>query len=518
MRFIKPDTKIGRVNVILDLEDLDFEQRATIEPYLKFEIPTYSVLKLNSSMQDFNTVFGPVHAVLDLMSKEQQASYALMLASMHKALIERMINQAVVQEYEWVRLETDISKAYLEFDQYAKLWDKALAVSRTQIPIHMFDNVGERPQDSGSMTFYKNDVERLTAVSIICKTLTPILGVFIMESKNKLDPINKESHCASLLKDIFEYNDAPIIEKITNYLSNILKNCTTTMTSAMQGITSEVINIDTTSSIFIRKLVTVDLYKEHGNLLTYIVSSARAALSTQYNEASQPRACKDFKRPNESTTEENNDSNFEAESRNSTKPANFMAKIAFAARDAYRRFIRDNELDRSLCDQTYEYYCYKPVMVTPINKYVMSLVFGDYLGGAKSIDYLESPAYNQLLAALQVYLIGQGYINLANAITAESKVTSKVSLTQEEIQLNINWANSVEYRNVDAKLDMSINDISWNTGLAKIKDHMVKYRILYNTAPAIWDHIKVENINNTVFTPVHTVPKEICSLIGDLYQ
>lgn len=522
MKFKKVINDFGKACVVLDLEGLKLPTDVDVEPLLTFHIDTYQVLKAKASDFSWNAVFGPVHSFLATLPDESKVAFATMIIAMHYRIITTLGDKQQIVGNTLTDLETELSKMLADLDRQTHLFEKLLDFTETNIPIHSFAGVGERAQDSVEMTFYRDDVIKLTAVVILCKMMTVIFGVFIESCKKRMDNLYKEIHCASIMKDILENNCRALVEKLLYYISRISKPMLTkvNLTHLYNGFTFNMIVQHIYAFVLTRRAVAVDLFKEEGNLMTYCTSCIRASATTQFASNSFKMAVSEIESPGKDTMseEDGNVSTLETESRSSAKTADYQILIKAAVIQLLTRFPEEYDLDQELIQKLQDYYEFNHVSLTSANTYIMSILFGRYLGGARSIEMMDAISINKIVPVLQVYLLQHGYGDLIHLVSAVPTDQIKPFLTGSDTQLKATWNGSYEYKNCDQLFPFFVNDIKWDTGLKMIMEDFTTKVYAYNTGPAMWDKMQETVHNNETFQTPESICRSICSMINHIYS
>lgn len=518
IRFEKKLSEYGRGVVHMSLKDITLPVEYDVDPLCNFQIDTYAVLKPKSSDFSWNAVFGPVHSFLDTLNEKDQTAFAMMIIVMHYKILQTLGTDAPIDGALITQLETDLSRMLADFDQQTHCFDKLLDFTESHIPIQSFAGVGERAQDSVEMTFYRDDVVKLTAVTILCKMLTVIFGTFIESCKKRMDNSYKEIHCVAILKHILENNCRALIEKFLYFISRIAKPMLTrvNLTHLYNGFTFNMIIQQIYAFSFTRRAVAVDLFKPEGNLVTYFTSCIRASAQTQFSSSGFKTNVAEIKSPNDkpSSEDDGNVSNLETESRASSKTADFQVLIKAALIQLTTRFPEEYDLDQELIEKLHAYYEFNHIALTPMNHYVLGIVFGNYLGGAKSVEMLDGVSLNKILPVLQAYLYQQGYLDLLHVVSAVPTGQVKAFVTGSDTQLRATWNSSFEYRNVDQMFPIFVSDFRWDSGLKNIQEELTTMNYLYNTGPALWEKLGDEIKNGEVLVTPESVCRSICSLIA----
>lgn len=516
MRFTKMYDELGKAFVHLDVNDIKLpEMEFDITDLLNFRIETYAVLKANASERNWRMVFDTTHNFIDLLTDEEKIDFTLTLIAMHLEIKKDIGRDEEVEGSVMINLETTLSKMLDSFDSRINLFPRLVNYTEKYIPIQSFAGVGERAQDSVEMTFYRDDVVKLTAAVLLCKMMAPIFGVFIESCKKKMDNAYKEVHCFAILKDILGKRCPELMAKLNHFIARIIKPMLAKikLTHVYNGFTFNVIVLQITAAMFTRRFIAVDLFKPEGNLMIYVTSCARAAAQTQFSSTGFKTAVTEIIPPREQTEEDGNVSNLEAESRSSNKTADYPAITRMFIDIAIESFIAEHDLDRELVEAAQYYYGLNHLSMQPANAYLMCWLFGSYLGGAKTIEWLDINDLNRLIPVMQVYFIQQGYYDLVHISSAIDLMRVKEMMSASDIQLRATWNSSFEYKNCDSNFTFAVDNLRWDTSLKAIVDTFTSSVYGYNTAPVLWEAMKEDSKNGSVFTVSPELAKSICSFI-----
>ena len=520
MRFEKRVDDVGKAYVYLNFEGIELpDVKVDIEPLKCFRIETYAVLKANSADFEWNVVFSLVHKFLDTLTTEEKQKFASMIIYMHYEIMHKLGGDQPLVGETMTQLETTLSRLLAEFDLQVNLLNRLVEFTETQIPIQLFSGVGERAQDTAEMTFYRDDVVRLTAVFLLCKMVAPILGIFIENCKKRMDNAYKEIHCVAILKDILANRSQPLIDKLQNFISRIIKPMLNKvkLTHIYNGFTFSVILQQIYAAMMTRRSIAVDLEKPNGNLITYVTSCARAAAQTQFSSTGFKTAVAEIISPkDQASDDEGNVSTLEAESKSSTKTSDFGLIVKAAVQQLRKRFVVEHNLDQDLINAATAYYDLNHVAITPCNSYLLGTLFDTYICGAKSVEMLDGTDLNILIPIMQVYFLQQGYFELIHAVSVNPTGVPKTFLTGSDTQLRSSWNTSFEYRNCDSRLIYGVNDLRWDTGLKDIVETFTTEVFNYNTAPAIWEALGIESRNREAYSAPDGLARTICGLISTI--
>lgn len=519
--FEKKVDEVGKAYVHMNignmpLQGFDFDYTSLLD----YQIETYAVLKSAASDYSWGVVFDTTHKYFASRPISERQEFAKMLTLMHYEIAEKLYVDESAFTQNLIPLEDTLARWLAEFDANVNLIPNLRSWTERNIPVQSFAGVGERPQDTDTMTFYRDDVIDLTTLVLVCKMMTPIFGIFIEACKKQMDNSLKEIHCLSLMKYLFANRFGPLIDKLKYFISRIMRPILNKIspTHLFNGYTLAMVGDEVYAGLIVRRYVTVDLFKPNGNIVTYTTSCVRAAAQTQFSATGYRTATVEMTLPKEqvSMSDEGNVSNLEAESRSSSKTADFTVLIQAAAEKAIDSFVAQEDLDQEFLNNCYYYYSLNHIDQTPLNTYILSTYFGRDLNGAKSIASLDAISFSKLCTIFQIHLYKTGFDDLATAMTLIGNRESRVQQTGNDAQFRAMWNNSYEYKICDERFPWSIGDMRWDTRLKEIVENLTTMKYVYNVAPAISNMLNRESRNGELYIPSVDLSRQICSIIMQL--
>lgn len=546
MKFEKRLNEVGRSYIHINLEGLKLPQfNFDAESLLDFPVDTYSVLKArkindekdsDKEKYDWEMVFRVPEEFLKTLTEEEQQQVAATYIYCHWIILQAMEkirpipdqNRALAQQIGllnaevFTKLENELSDTIDHLDQNIDLIPKIISYTNRNVPIQQFEGVGERPQDSSEMTFYRNDVVQLTALAIASKLFAPIAGVFIKKFMSLgIDNHYKEIHCAVMFKKLIANRLQPLADKLIHYIGRVIKPYTKkpkNPTNLYNAFTSDMIQQYIYATMLTRKLVTVDLYKDKANLVTFLNACAKDTASSRIggggNEPSVDYR-KEIKELGSTSGEDGNGSVLEQESSTSDKTADFDTIIRFVVNDIRRHFATEMDLDDEILAAAEAYYLNTAPSLTlnTNNSYLLSIMFGNKLCGAKTIEMLCSQDLCMLIPMMQLYFIKHHMYDLVHVVSAVNTGAHKAALSGSETQLAASWSINYAYGNCDQRFQYEVNGITWSTGLKKMVEDITHVVHVYHTAPAIWSLMQQENLNNKEYIAPATLSESVCNFI-----
>ena len=535
MKFVKSLNEVGRSYIHIDLEGLELPKfNFDAKPLLDFTVGTYEVLKANKSEEEWNRVFKIPEEFLKTLTDDERQQVAATYIYCHWIILQAMDkirptpenNRALAQQIDllnaevFTKLEDELSDAIANLDIAIDLIPKLVSFTNRNVPIQQFEGVGERPQDSADMTFYRNDVVQLTALAIASKMFSPITGIFMVKFRAcGIDNLFKEIHCAVVYKKIIANRFQELSDKLIHYIGRVIKPHIKEPkpTNLYNAFTPDVLQQHIYAQMLTRKLVIVDLYKENTNLVTFLNASAKETASSQQGGGSKTSIAyrKDIKELSSSAGEDGNGSVLEQESSTSDKTADFDIIVKFVVDDIRKNFASDYELDEDALAAAEAYYLNTtpPMTLNTNNSYLLSIMFGSKLCGAKTVEMLCSQDLCLLVSLMQLYFIKHHLYDLVHVVSAVNTGGRKTALSGQETQLAASWSINYAYANCDKRFPYEINGMTWSTSLQRMITDVTNVVHVYHTAPAIWKLLQQENLNGKEYIAPVTLSESVCNCI-----
>ncbi len=528
MKFVKKIDDIGKAFVYLDLEGIKVQgQPSLIESLCTFDIYTYKLFRANEQDVAWEQVFGPVHLFLDTLTNEEKKSFAETMLAMHYRIQEWATSsessynkeENILSHREGIyTVKEQLSNDLAAFNQKIRLLDRLRDFVIKNLPIPVINNPGGRAQDTKEMTFLRDDFIELTCIVLVCKMFSPVIGIFLESCKKFMANNLKEPHGVAILNGILKERQE-LIDKLMHFIHQLIHPFIKDpdQSHLFRGYTINTLLDQIYAAILVRRLICVDLfYKDgNGNLLTYITSCTRSAAQTATTHGATKTAVRTLRYPNEreGSGDEGNLSTLETESRKSSSTIDVPILVRSFARRMIPSFCLQYEIDIPLLDAATAYHTTNPVIMTPINTFIMCSALGGYLGGASSIHMLTAEMCNRIVPMLQLHLIDLGLINLAVAMTIVPTDGSKTIPTHEDNQLKVAWKSSYDYRNCQKRFVVNVGNLTWDTKIEHIVDELTKRFWVHQTSPAIWNKLGSEYLTGKTYQTSEKIAQEICGYL-----
>ena len=224
----------------------------------------------------------------------------------------------------------------------------------------------------------------------------------------------------------------------------------------------------------------------------------------------------DFK--DKSDGDEGNLSILECESQLSTHTLDMNLMVSRAIAQTRYKFLTEYEINEEQLESAEAFYKTHPVDLGTLNSLVLGSLFGNYICGAKSIELVNAVDLATLTSIAQLYLVAQGFGDLAIALTLRSAGTMKTEFTDVDNAIRATWKNNFEYQNCADKFVCRVGEVTWDTSLKKIVDELTTEVKLYEVAPVIWDLVNSPNQNTNVYTPPSDLMRTVCRFLRFVFQ
>ena len=541
MRFIK-DAASDTACVYLDLEDTKLPDNLgiNIEPLLHFNIDTYNNLKPSATDAEFDITFQYPNMFLQTLTEEQRALFAANIIVMHNDII-CTINSNNINLDDPFAVNKNNTTMYSLEDRLANmisrmddpdqldLYNKIFEFSNENISLLEQEGIGERPQDSAEKTLWPYELRIIAALFVMCKLFTVIIGTFIERCKAlDMDRNLIETHCVSIFKYVLRKDDMRkyLYDKLYAYINDTILRAIKQMKNYNQkeanylynGNTPDTVVDKAMAQLFTRKAIIVNLAQENTSLGTYIHSTAKQlAQHCGKNSTDSKISIRYRSTPNENPyadSEEGNDSILEVESANTTCTADVNVIISFAVDDIVKNYINKYGFSADTVNKIIAYYTeVNHISLTPINSYLLCILFGNDLMGSKSIELLTGKDLAKLTAIMQLYFIEHGYTDLVHLVSLSTTGGFKSNLTGSESKLKSAYMNNHAYRSCADRFKFEINDVKWCTSLDATIKAVTTYKYVVNTAFVIWSIMDQDPLNGYEYVAPDTLGESICRLI-----
>lgn len=510
MKIVKKQTVYNGTDVYVAHIDTEGADLGRVSPIpleeLDFFITTYKKLHENNC-ELFEQLFKPANDFIKSLPQETQVDLCNFFID---ALY--MIDHSINEGQDLSNISNDIG--YLFNNVVTKNGIPKLVFNWVDKNIQLPDlsNMVIEAHYTTEMTFLHNDYVGVTAISVLCKVLCPIWGDLIFKTKKSTDTAIKESLCYGVIAPVMACNEFSFIDqKVTSYIENIIKSEVSSkqysqtqpigFTVAVNGFSNERLNFTVYSIVFVKKFVIVNLLAETCNIMKFIKVCISSSLKALYSGLGKRNYKPRYVPSKTGDEEEGNVSLLENESHVTATTADIRPLVRFGAEQAVDAALKDYDISPRLFDKVLDYYAENHIQPSPLNRCLTSLLFGDRIGGAAGMQYLNLRIYTKLIAATQIYIArnwNNQLVDLITASTAEEDKTEGASNT--DFRIAMSQKDFGEYHRCTAIYPYTLNasGINDKTGrfvasketrfdhvITGLKDFITMRHHYANTAPSV---------------------------------
>lgn len=528
MRFTISKNAAEQKSIELDLQGAKVDASIDIDQLRYFKTKAYQGIDGNK----FDTILGLPNKFMATLNIEDSSKLATAFITAHYLIISNLgpnsnqDNPGTQPGDRIIQLENALDVLITRLDQDIDLFPKLLDFTIANVQFPSFKDAGTRAQDSEAMTFHRDEVVSLTAIAILGKLLAPIFVDFMSYAVGEpllLENNLKVTHCVAMLKTILNKRAGRLINKLYEYIRNLLKpTCSqVTETNIYNGLTSAVHIQKQYAELLVKRLVTVDITRtSQSNILKYVASTIKTPIGQNSGQKNTPSASSLIVPGdnNESSLDtEGNTSVFENESLVSSKPADSAILVIEAIKQSKALFAEQYNLDLAKIEALENYYKIYHVGLTAINSYILGILFGSYIAGSKSVELLDNDSLVTLVACAQVYFASHGPTSLIHVISAIPTDTVKTERSSNDVLLINNATTTIEYKNCCERFKYEFGSLKWSSGMMDIIKELTSRIYIYNTEPSLWEFLGEGNANgNPLQTPL--IAQDICKLILEVYS
>lgn len=484
---------LGRVSPI-PLDEIDFF------------IATYKKLHENNC-ELFDQLFKPANDFIKSLPEEAQVDLCNFFID---ALC--LINTSIDEGQDLANISNDIGYLF------------NIAVMKNDIPKLIFKWVDKNIQlpdltnmvteahYTTEMTFLHNDYVGVTSISVLCKILCPIWGDLIYKTKKITDTAIKESLCYGVIAAVMACKEFSYIDqKVTSYIENIIRSEVSSksysqtqpigFTVAVNGFSNERLNFTVYSIVFVKKFVIVNLLADTCNIMKFIKVCISSSLKALYSGLGKRNFKPRYEPTKTGDEEEGNVSLLENESHVTQTTADIKPLVRYGTEIAVETALKEFDIAPKLFNSILDYYAEYHIQPSPLNRCLTSLLFGDRIGGAAGIQFLNLRIYTKIVAATQIYIAknwNNQLVDLLTATTAEeeksggsSNIDFRITMSQKDFgeynrctaiypyTLNASGVNEKTGRYVTSK------ETRFDHVITGLKDFITTKHHYANTAPMV---------------------------------
>lgn len=530
-----------------------------LEEHIWFYACTYSNISRNLWAADsgepaYVTMLSPANDVLASLSlEEKQRVYRCLYRSKQKL--------KTMTDHNRLDILNEIGDMWTKEIIAMEIDRKAIAYvenSNIQIPESSKDHI-DKPHHTREMTYMYDDYVQVIAISVIVKILIPILGEAV--ERTRIDVANsrsKETYASIIIQTIL--NDSPYLresyDKLYNYILQTVDreerntfreaqwntpfayNINQTQYSyALNGFTYERACHVILAQVLVKKLATINYYlDEKSNIMRFLhesITKSHDSLIKGFNQRRtgnkrDPMVRKDGGDGDDSSSRMDDDTTttIEQSSRVSDQPADRPVFINATIGIAIEKYLKSNGHSLKDHKKACGHYAQNLHSISPLTNTLVASHFGYMVGGAKGLRYLTLLNYIPLLAATQMVLAKQGYVDVVHLISATSHTKTEPFTSLESSIVN-NYKVSREYNQCLTLYPYALGKVQ--NGLANIGIRQQLHTILnwltqnthkYNTASTIQKYINEETLPEWGMPIVYheRIMTDICQIILEHHQ
>ncbi len=462
-----------------------------------FYIDTY--VKLSKPPADnWELLLRPANGFLNFLNAADQKLFCLFYIEARRYIdSEFMLNNTNMISINDVATQLgnrlyDLARA---MDLPAKLIYYAANPEISGIIIPDLSQAGTRPQDNEQYTFRYDEYIVVVAISILCKLLCPIWGDLIQRTLKNTANAVKETHCLKAIEPILDMPAFAVVnKKLFGYIANIVNqewsraSDNAGFTASLSGFSRERFHDMIYAILMVKRYVNIDHYKYDGSVMVWTATNAKLSFTSLIGTLNNN--CHIMRRVDVSDSPDRDDdravSVLEYSSRVTTVTADIPTLIKVGMRAAIRDLCRTYDVaerDFRLCLRYYEQH---PIEVTLLNKILVGLLIGQRIGGARGLQYLDLLHYMQLVVIVQIHLVKQGYLALAELLTATPAATVKTGVASNiDSSIHQLLARLPESKEVEHVFYYTIDNIGVVDILRKLAEFITRYHHYANTAPTL---------------------------------
>lgn len=404
---------------------------------------------------------------------------------------------------------SNIGEAFDRLDDRIDLIGKLRIFCADNVPNTLYVGAGDGPQHNPDTTFYPEEITELLIITLMCKLNTPVFGLVMHLIHDVTGKDNKVIHAAEIMDSILS-KMRPIVTKLKKYIENGIKNAASSFkigADGNKGISSAFL-FKTVGSLpalqyavlIARRFTNIDLDLDGGNIVTYIISTARDAVDTLNDSLNGSRVSLRFD-PNDSEDGNDHIGQLETDSLLSMQSSDIPVIVTMMVKPIIERAMTQFDIEDDIFDTALDYYHKEqPISPSETNKFVNQMFYHKHFGGSKAIQMLFAPEYIDITALMQMILIQKGgiYTELAHVLTSRQSTEKKAVLTDHDIRIKTLATSNQSYVNCKRKLveaPFSNGARYWDNNIETIANELMELPRVYNTAPVLWDFLGSENLN-----------------------
>lgn len=485
-------------------------------PDLVFSVKTYRRIFDREGEAVGNSIIEPLNLFFQTLTLSEQKVLYDMYAFAKKTL------DAMTSDNRR-DLEQQIQERVYDSLRFLNLPARAIAFCRTPAFTYPpLDDIGTEPHHTEEKTFREEDYIIITAMAVITKLMIPIWGEFIAALSNlRVNSQQREEIAFSLLEPTFEEDDfGREYEKLTFKLSTTIQKvrsttdgpgspATTSYILTHSGVDDEMFNHVIMASTVVKRMATYNCFTgvregDIPNIIVYIHEAIRKATDSRI-DAMRKGISINPRLDLSNNDKDNNTSILDHMSKTSKKSIDVPVVVTVAAQNwEIPRLIKDAGVSIEEVEAACAYYTTNPFEVSPLCQAMVASFVGTRFGGSKCINYLPLVLHRQIVVILQIFLIKEGYVDLAALLSAKTSpqpidgavstlathIYSKLK-SDEYVLCQKRFKGSLEKPQIvfgrkDANREKNLDKIDFVNHIKRIIEWLTKYVHTENMAPVLW--------------------------------
>lgn len=391
---------------------------------------------------------------------------------------------------------------------------------------------GSRIQDTEKKTFTEEEYPKVTAISLLCKILCPVIGQAIQVFQPPVcGKEDKELFTFSIFEPVMsslksKFHD--IYQKLRFFLEDTIRteltkmrknpnnrNTTHTFAMADRGFCDTHFRDLVCAIIMAKKLASFDLFETDSpdkvpNIVTYIwvvVSETAVSKMSTIQGASNKMPRFD---PSSSGSGEDNTTLLENTARISKCAFDMGSLVEIGIEITLPRILSEFDINQNQYEAGLKWYTKNLIVPSPMNRALIASLLGAYVGGSEMLLRLHVQNYTKLLTITQLVLIKRGFWDLAvllSAQTPQSAEPAPISTVAQRIMSS--YDKSLEFaeakrlcpgfsekvtisRNARGRKVPTPEPISLESQLQRLMSWCIDYPHFYNLPTSYWKLCPVE--------------------------
>lgn len=395
--------KYFRAEIVWPEEDIRLERRI-------FDIQTYAPLSRNLSAWDN---IQQANVFIATMDRDEYDYFVRLFVQAKRFLSQVRDGDSLMEAVK--KIDEKVAKTFERLFLPDRIFSYVNQDKNIIIPD--FSDVVMRPQDTEEKTFRETEYHLINTIIIISKLLFPIFGEIIckiqqLENGDSYSGV-KEIITFGIMNTLLERNFGPIINKLFNYISEIVnRHRKNDDMLVFHGVTETSLAYDKLAKMMVKNFVNHDLYKQNGNIMTYISVFIKRSVSVETNGSAKNVMYRERDTPELNGDDGRNLSYMENALNTSNEPVETAPIVKLAIKKFISDYLERNNISREVFEQAVGFYRIKSIPPTPINELLVAMFIADPVGSAYSVKYLSMDEMIRVIVLIQIYASRMGFNSL----------------------------------------------------------------------------------------------------------